>query len=510
MPLSILPISFLSDNILLLMSILVFFALLITKVGYKFGMPTLLLFLIIGMLAGSDVLGLEFDNFELAHYIGELAMTIILLTGGLETDLKKVRPVMKQGVLLSTLGVLLTVIITAAFIFLVYGQGIMASPMVTVLVCLLIASVMSSTDSASVFNILRGSRIRLKENLAPILELEAGSNDPMANVLTLILVGILGDIQIISTTGSTPNTWSLILTFAGKFLLQVAIGFGIGFATGRAANWVLSKIRLNGSPLYSIMILTFGIFANSVANLLWGNGLLALYIASVIMGNSDKMPYRKDILKFLDGITWLAQLLMFLMLGMLASPSQFPSVALPAIFIGLFMIFVARPLSVFLCLSPFKSISFRGKVFVSWVGLKGAGPILFAMIPVIAGLENATDIFNIVFIITLISLLLQGMTIPATARFLKVSEEEEPEVDTLGMEIPEELGDLTNYTLTADDLDHGNTLRDLHLPHGTRVIMVKRGGYYIAPHGSLVLKPDDMLVILVSEHTEENLPEEIL
>ena len=165
MPLSIFPISFLSDNILLLMSILVFFALLITKVGYRFGMPTLLLFLILGMLAGSDVLGLQFDNFELAHYIGELAMTIILLTGGLETDLKKVLPVMKQGVLLSTLGVLLTVIITAAFIFVVYGYTIVGSTMSTILVCLLIASVMSSTDSASVFNILRGSRIRLKENL---------------------------------------------------------------------------------------------------------------------------------------------------------------------------------------------------------------------------------------------------------------------------------------------------------------------------------------------------------
>ena len=247
------------------------------------------------------------------------------------------------------------------------------------------------------------------------------------------------------------------------------------------------------------MILSIGFFANGIASLLYGNGLLSLYVAAIIIGNKADIPMKRDILKFFDGMTWLMQLLMFLVLGLLARPSQFSTIAWPALMIGLFMMLVARPLSVFACLLPFKGMSFKAKAFASWVGLKGAGPILFALCPVVAGLEGSTEIFNIVFFITLLSLLLQGMTLSPAAKWLKLSYDADPEVETFGMEIPDEMGMLRDHTVTEDDLMHGDTLRDLHLPHGIRVMMVRREDRFLVPHGSMPLQPGDHLVIIVGE-----------
>ena len=247
------------------------------------------------------------------------------------------------------------------------------------------------------------------------------------------------------------------------------------------------------------MVLSIGFFANGIASLLFGNGLLALYVAAIIIGNKADIPMKRDILKFFDGMTWLMQLLMFLMLGLLARPSQFSTIALPALLIGIFMMLVARPISVFLCLAPFRDLSFKAKGFASWVGLKGAGPILFALCPVVAGLDGSSEIFNIVFFITLISLLLQGMTLSPAAKWLKLSYDADPEVETFGMEIPEEMGMLRDHTVTEDDLAEGDTLRDLHLPHGIRVMMVRRDGRFLVPHGSMPLQPGDHLVIIMGE-----------
>ena len=491
LPLSIFSVNLLSDNLLLLASVLVFFAILITKIGARFGAPSLLLFLLLGMIAGADGVGLKFEDYHIAESIGHFAMTIILFTGGLETSMVETKPVMKQGALLSTLGVFMTSILTALFIYFVAGKWI--GPLGTsFLGCFLLSAVMSSTDSASVFSVLRGKRMHLRENLSPMLELESGSNDPMAYVLTIILVQVL-------TSSKHTGSMAMLGTGAWVLLVQIVVGFLIGLGVGFGAKWILERVKLPSNALYSVMILSIGFFANGIASLLFGNGLLALYIAAIVIGNRADIPMKRDVLKFFDGMTWLMQLLMFLMLGLLARPSQFSSIAWPALMIGLFMMFVARPLSVFLCLAPFKGLSFKAKAFASWVGLKGAGPILFALCPVVAGLDGATEIFNIVFFISLLSLILQGMTLSSSSRWLGLSYEADPEVETFGMEIPEEMGMLRDHTVTEDDLQNGETLRDLHLPHGIRVMMVKRDGKFLVPHGSMQLQEGDHLVIIMGD-----------
>lgn len=490
MPLALFSVNLLSEHLLLLLSILIFAAILVMKVGTKFGVPSLLLFLILGMVAGSDGLGLHFEDYEGAESIGHFAMTIILFTAGLETSLAETKPVLRQGALLSTLGVLLTVLFAGGFIYLLMGKLYGAS----ILGCFLLAAIMGSTDSASVFAILHGKKLHLRENLSPMLELESGSNDPMAYTLTLILVGIMSSAKDIGGSG-----WSMVLTGFGILALQILVGVVIGLIVGYVAKIILNRITLPGISLYSILILSIGFFANGIAAILQGNGLLAVYIAAIMIGNKAELPRRKEILSFFDGMTWLMQLVMFLMLGLLARPSQMLPVVLPALLIGLFMMFIARPASVLLCLLPFKKLSFRAKIFTSWVGLKGAGPILFALAPVLAGLDGASAMFNIVFIITLFSLLLQGMTLGPMASWLRLSYNEDPKVETFGMEIPEEMGMLRDHIVSAEDLARGETLRDLSLPHGIRVMMVRRAGRFLVPHGSMKLEEGDRLVIIMGD-----------
>ena len=489
MPLSVFAINLLSGNLLLLASLLTIFAILITKVGMKFGVPSLLLFLILGMVAGKDGLGVRFDDFELAEGIGHFAMTIILFTAGLETPIHETRPVLRQGTLLSTLGVLLTVLFSGLFIWLVFGTA-RNTPLAA---CFLLAAVMGSTDSASVFSVLRSKKLHLRENLGPMLELESGSNDPMAYILTIVLT------QVMTGSQSAMSAGSQVMDCFGLVFLQVFVGAAVGFGVGAAGRWLIGRLQLAGSPLYAILILSLGFFANGVAGLLMGNGLLALFITAIIIGNHSDLPHRKEILHFFDGMTWLMQLVMFLVLGLLVDPSKMLPMILPALVIGLFMMLVARPASVFLCLLPFRDLSRRAKAFTSWVGLKGAGPILFALCPVTAGLERGNDMFNIVFLITLFSLLLQGMTLSPVARMLRLSYEEDPQVETFGMEIPEEMGMLRDHTVTEEDLKKGPTLRDLGLPHGIRVMMVRRGDSYLVPHGSMPLEAGDRLVIIMGD-----------
>ena len=496
MPLSIFSVNLLSGNLLLLASILVFAAILVTKVGTRFGVPSLLLFLTIGMIAGGDGIGLKFSDFSIAESIGHFAMTIILFTGGLETSLSDTKPVMKQGVILSTLGVFLTSLLTGLFVYLLLGKYL--GPIGSTLTgCLLLSSVMGSTDSASVFSVLRGRKMHLREQLGPMLELESGSNDPMAYVLTIIFV------KILTVASTASGAGSMIWTGLGILVVQIVMGFLVGIAVGYGAKLVLAKVSLPSDSLYAILILSIGFFADGMASLAYGNGLLAIYVSAIVINNKAEIPHKKDVLKFFDGMTWLMQLLMFLMLGLLVVPSDMLKVALPALAIGLFMMFVARPVTVFLCLLPFRKLSAKSKIFVSWVGLKGVGPILFAMYPLVVGVEGASVIFNIVFFITLISLLAQGITLSPVAKWLGLSYDEDPEVETFGMEIPEEMGMLRDHTVSEDDLIRGSTLRDMSLPHGIRVMMVRRGDHFLVPHGSMNLQVGDHLVIIVGESDDD-------
>ena len=497
-PLSIFAVDLMSENLLLLVSIMIIAAVFVAKAGSKLGTPSLLLFLILGMVVGKDGLGVEFTDYESAESIGHFAMTIILFSGGLQTSLKETRPVMKQGIMLSTLGVFLMVLITGGFIWWV-ARPFIGALGATLLGCLLLAAVMASTDSISGFSVLHGKRMQLRENLGPLLELESGSNDPMAYLLTILLVKVLsGGGEVVTAHPSLTALTVLLL-----FVVQVAIGFGVGWLVGAGSRWLLSRIHLPGSALYAILIMSIAFFSNGIASLLGGNGLLALYVTAIRIGNMKDLPCRKDVLKFFDGMTWLMQLLMFLMLGLLVDPSDMLKVALPALAIGVFMMFVARPATVFLCLLPFRDLSVKAKAFVSWVGLKGAGPILFAMYPMVVGLEGASVIFNIVFFITLISLLAQGITLSPMARWLGLSYDEDPEVETFGMEIPDEMGMLRDHTVSEDDLLRGSTLRDMSLPHGIRVMMVRRGEHFLVPHGSMTLQEGDHLVIIVGESDDD-------
>lgn len=486
LPLSVFSVNLLSEHLLLLASILVFMAILVTKVGSRLGTPALLLFLLLGMAVGQDGLGVKFEDYELAESIGHFAMTIILFSAGFETSLAETRPVFKQGILLSTLGLVLTVALTGVFIWLAVGKagdvGLMA--------CLLLAAVMSSTDSTSVFSVLREKRIRLKEHLGPLLELESGSNDPIAYMLTISLVGFF-----LKGAGQHYSGWSYALSGFLLLLVQIAVGLAVGLVMGYAAKWVLQKLHFPGA-ITSILILSVAFFTNGIASLLYGNGLLACYVTAIILGNKVEFQDKKVVLSFFDGFTWLMQLVMFLMLGLLARPSHMLPVLVPSLLIGLFLILVARPAGVFISLSPFANISFRAKTLISWVGLKGAGPILFALCPIVAGLERSSEMFNIVFLITLFSLLLQGGTLRKLAGWLKLCDTEPQKVQTFGMEVPEEMGRMRDHVVTEEDLAKGASLRAIHLPHGIRVMMVRREGKFLVPHGSMELIPGDHLIII--------------
>ena len=482
---------FTAGNILLIGAVLIFCAIIISKTGYRFGIPTLLLFLLVGMGFGSDGLGLQFDSAEDAQFIGMIALSIILFTGGMDTKLREIKPVMAQGMVLSTLGVLITTLLTGGFIFWLSGYSNMniALPVMT---SLLLAATMSSTDSASVFNLLRSQRMNLKENLKPMLELESGSNDPMAYMLTIALIQVI-------VSGSGFDLGLLIK----DLLVQFFVGGVIGYTFGRFAVWLINKINLSNSSLYPILLLSLVFMTFTITDMLHGNGYLAVYILGVIVGNA-RLVFRKEINTFMNGLTWFSQLVMFLSLGLLVNPHEMLDVSVSALLIGLFMIFVARPLTVMLCLMPFRQMTFRAKCFVSWVGLRGAVPIIFATYPVVAEIPGSKVIFNIVFFITLISLIFQGMTIASVARWLKLDLPQEKEGNDFGVEIPEEIdSQLTDVTLTAEMLEDGNRLMDMNIAKGTLVMLVKRGKEFMIPNGRMELKVGDKLLYISENKKEE-------
>ena len=481
---------FTAGNILLIGAVLIFCAIMISKTGYRFGIPTLLLFLLVGMGFGTDGLGLEFDSAADAQFIGMIALSIILFTGGMDTKLRDIKPVMAQGMILSTVGVLLTTLLTGGFIFWLSGYSDMHIQM-PMLTCLLLAATMSSTDSASVFNLLRSQKMNLKENLKPMLELESGSNDPMAYMLTIALIQVIA-------SGSGFNMGLLVK----DLLVQFFVGGVTGYAFGRFAVWLINKVNLSNSSLYPILLLSLVFITFTITDMLHGNGYLAVYILGVVVGNA-RLVFRKEINTFMNGLTWFGQIVMFLSLGLLVNPHEMLDVSVSALLIGLFMIFVARPLTVGLCLLPFRQMTFKAKCFVSWVGLRGAVPIIFATYPVVSQIPGSQYIFNIVFFITLLSLIFQGMTIAPVAKWLNLDLPQEKEGNDFGVEIPEEIdSQLTDVTLTAEMLENGNRLMDMNISSGTLVMLVKRGKEFMIPNGRMELKVGDKL-LYISENKKD-------
>ncbi len=476
-----------AENILFLGSLLVFASILISKTSYRFGVPTLLLFLIVGMVFGSDGVGLQFQNAGTTQFVGMLALSIILFTGGMDTKISDIRPIMTQGLILSTVGVVLTTVFVGLFAWALTNFTPLPFEF-SLLTSMLLAAMMSSTDSASVFNLLGSQRMNLKENLKPMLELESGSNDPMAYLLTLLLIQLIG----------STEDWSLS-SIGINLIVQFVAGTVIGFAIGKASAWLINRINLNNQSMYSVLLLSMVFISFTLTEMLQGNPYLAVYITGVVIGN-ERLVNRKEMNTFMNGLTWLAQIVMFLTLGLLVNPTELVDILLIAVLIALFMIFVARPLTVYLCLLPFRDMSNKARLFVSWVGLRGAVPIIFATYPILAEVPQAQTLFNIIFTITLISLLLQGMSISWMAKRLNLDLPEEKDGNEFGVELPEELEtNLSDLVLTPEMLVNGNRLMDMDIPDNTLVIMIKRGTEYIVPNGQAELQVGDVLLFMSKE-----------
>ena len=490
------------ELVLLVLSLLFFASIFTDKIGYKFGVPALLLFLVVGMLFGADGIGALFNEdgvgymlkTETAEALSTIALCIILFSGGMDTKLTDIRPVVAPGVTLATLGVMLTAAITGIILFYIFGW-LNSYEAVPLSMALLMAATMSSTDSASVFSILRTNGIGLKHNLRPLLELESGANDPMAYVLTTTLIGVV-------TTKATVSGLEIVQTI----VIQLVMGTVIGFFFGKGLVELMRRTKLSNESLYPIMVLTACIFIFSVTYYMKGNPYLAVYVGGLIIGNS-KFTRKHQTKSFFDGLTWLAQLVMFLMLGLMVRPHELLNwhVLFAGLIISVVMVCISRPIAVFLCMLPFKKFVNKDKLFLSWVGLKGAVPIIFAVMCKAEGVPHADLLFNIIFLCTLVSLLTQGTSLSSMAKRLQVATEpvKLKKLIHFDIELPEEIqSSATEIEVTWDMIADGNHLREISLPPQTLVIMVRRGEDFFVPTGQSELKEGDQLLVLTDNDVE--------
>lgn len=478
------------NNIVLVSAVLLLLSVFAGRTGSRYGLPVLVLFLGVGMLAGVDGFGIHFDSAEATQFIGMVSLSIILFSGGADTRLRDIRPVLGPGLVLATLGVLTTTLLTGTFIYYLfhlfapdYAFGWIES--------MLIAAIMSSTDSASVFSILGSARTELKENLRQTLELESGSNDPVAYLLVIMLIGLTAtDIEAVSISG-------IILSSSAMMAAQLALGALGGLLVGYAAVWLVRRLRSDNEFMYPVLMISCVFFSFSLTELIGGNSYLSVYVSGLVVGNSP-LPMKRTITTFFGGFTWLVQIIMFLTLGLLVNPSELTHVVVPGVALGLFMILVARPAAVFLSLLPFRSYSMRARLYVAWVGLRGAVPIIFATYALISpSVGHAPFIFNIVFFITILSLLIQGTTVTHMARWLRLCSPVR-ESAFAGVELPDKAASsMSEMEVTADMLIDGETLRNALLPEKSLVIMIRRkDGAYIVPKGDTRLRVGDALLLI--------------
>ncbi len=471
------------EYLLLAAAVLLLVSILASKASGRLGVPALALFLFIGMLAGSDGPGgIYFDDPRLAQWLGVIALVFILYAGGLDTDWARIRPVLAPGLALSTLGVLLTAALMGLFAVGVLGF--------TLLQGLLLGAIVSSTDAAAVFTVLRARSVRLREPLEPLLELESGSNDPMAVFLTVALTGLL--------TAPEARVLGLVPLFFRQMLLGAALGYGMG----RAMAWIVNRVRLHVEGLYPVLTVALALLTYAGTATLGGNGFLAVYLAGLIMGRSDFI-HKRSLLRFHDGLAWLMQIAMFLVLGLLVFPSQLPAVAGVALLAALFLIFVARPIGIALTLLPFR-LPLRDQAMVAWVGLRGAVPIILATFPRLASLPQANLIFNIVFFVVLASVLIQGTTITPIARWLRVTARPEPPArPPLEVTAGDLKGELLELVVPPGSAAIGRQILELGLPRGALIVLIGRGSEHIVPDGNTVLAPGDHLLILADQDALE-------
>ncbi|HET8885146.1 MAG TPA: potassium/proton antiporter [Salinimicrobium sp.] len=473
-----------TENVLLIGSVLLLISVLAGKTSYRFGVPTLILFLAVGMLAGSEGIGgIEFNDPQIAQFVGIVALNFILFSGGLDTNWKSIKPVMWQGVVLSTFGVLLTAVSLGFFVWFI--TDLYMETGFTIYESLLLGSIVSSTDAAAVFSILRSKNLALKSNLRPTLELESGSNDPMAYLLTIIFLGLV------------VNQDQSIIDFLPVFFKQIIIGTALGFIFGKISKYIINKIQLDFDGLYPVLTIAIMFIVFSATDTLGGNGFLAVYLSAVYLGNQN-LIHKKTIMKMFDGLAWLMQIVLFLTLGLLVYPSGLISIVEVGLIISLFLILIARPVGVFLSLIPFK-MKMRRRWYISWVGLRGAVPIVFATYPLLAGIEQAHTIFNIVFFVSLTSILIQGTTLSIVAKWLHVAlpfkVKRKSPVDVFLSEGSKSL--IKEIDIPKENFAVGKRIVELDFPKKAIIAMISREDKFITPNGASEIAAGDTLIILL-------------
>ena len=466
------------EGILLITGALIIVAVLLSKASNRLGIPALLVFLGLGMLSGSEGIGgIYFDDPWAAQFLGSIALAYILFSGGLDTRWADVKQVVKPAITLSTVGVLITATTLGLFVHFVLDVSLLES--------LLLGAIVSSTDAAAVFSILRNRKMRLQGKIEPLLEFESGSNDPMAVLLTIGLTGLI-------TNGNQS-----VLGLIPFFLIQMSLGVAFGFLAGHLFVRLINRLNLKIEGLYSVFTIAIVILIFGLTNSLNGNGFLAVYLAGLVMGNKNFI-HKRTLRKFHDGLAWLMQIVMFLALGLLVFPSELVPVTGVGLLISIFLILIARPVSVMVCLLK-TDFSFKEKVMISWVGLRGAVPIILATFPLLSGVANASIMFNIVFFVVLTSSLVQGSSLTVVSKWLKVQRPLSPrQARTLPQDIE----------LTSDGALHifevhkgasacGQKIMDLGIPEEALIVLVERDNAYIIPRGDMSICDGDRLHVLL-------------
>lgn len=468
------------EHILTISSALLLLGVLASMASSRLGVPALVFFLFLGMLAGSDGFGhINFDDAWLAQFMGVIGLVLILFDGGLNTHWPEIRPVLRRGFSLATIGVLITSLLVGVF-----ASYLMHLP---VLYGLLLGAIVSSTDAAAVFNVLKTGSAQLRGSLQPLLELESALNDPMAVCLTL------GLIHLIQHPHLSP--WTLV----PFFLQQMAIGGISGFLFGKGIVWILNRIKLESEGLYTVFTLSLALLTYGITAMMGGSGFLAVYLTAMIMGNAQ-FSYKKSLIRFHESLAWLTQIVMFLTLGLLALPSRLPRVISDGLLISAFLVFLARPVSVFLSLT-FTKLSVKQKLMVSWVGLRGAVPIILATFPLLAGLPQSTIFFDIVFFIVVTSVLLQGTTLTWVAHKLGLADSaaRKPRIPLEFVPAGISRNDLVEVPLMAGSPLVGQPIAELGLPTDVLIVLLGRGEEFIVPKGGTVLEENDTLLVLADK-----------
>lgn len=476
------------DILLLIGTVLVIISILIAKVFHNIGIPTMLLFILVGMLAGSEGLGgIYFNDASLAQSIGIIALVFILFSGGLDTNWSQSRQITKPAFLLATIGVLITAVIIGVCVMFIFNTSFLWG--------LLVGSIISSTDAAAVFSVLRTGNIQLKGKLRPLLELESGSNDPMAVFLTV------GSIELLLSPEKT------FLNILLMFFIQVGVGGVFGFGGGKLMTYLLNKLNFFYEGLYPIFALSLAILIYSLTSVIGGSGFLAIYVAGIILGNNNFI-HKKSLIRFFDGLSVLAQITMFLTLGLLIFPSDLLDVIGIGLLVSIVLIFIARPIGVFLTLLPF-DFSIKEKFFTSWVGLRGAVPIILATFPLLANITDSHIIFDLVFFIVLTSALLQGWSINFIAKLLGLAEPFSKKI-YIPLEFTSDIRndtELIELIVPFNSKINGKQIVDLTFPADSRIVLIIRDDKNLIPVGTTIIIEGDLLLLLTNKHNKDSIKE---